>query len=112
MLYFEALLSKLCSRGVPDRDFQNPAGTGFTGLLRGIRPDNPASFCRIFRPEPDFPMPKVFHYSSEKTKGEKNKKETCFKRHLTVLQSPDAEHLHLKFVEKIEQSEEGDISSS
>ena len=29
-------------RGAPDQDFQNPAGTGFTGFFRGVLPDNPA----------------------------------------------------------------------
>ena len=33
------------------------------------------------------------------------------KETLTVLQSPIAEHLHFKFIEKIEQSQEGHISS-
>ena len=35
-------------RDVPDQDFQNPAGTGFTGFLRGISgrnlPDNLAIY--------------------------------------------------------------------
>ena len=39
--------------------------------------------------------------------GDKSRKEICLKRHLAVLQSSDAEHLHLKFIEKMEKSQEG-----
>ena len=61
-------------RGVPDQDFQNPAGTGFTGLFHEIRLDNPVSFCRIIRPEPDFSISKVLRYSSKTTRSDKNEK--------------------------------------
>ena len=56
-------------RGVPDQDFQNPASTRFTGFFHGIRP------------EQDFSMSKVFHYSFEMKNGDKSKEETCLKRH-------------------------------
>ena len=59
-------------RGVPDQDFQNPAGTGFTGYFHRIRPDNPAGFYRIIRPLPDFSVMKKFQDSSEKISSEKN----------------------------------------
>ena len=34
----------IIARGVPDQDFQNPAGTGFTEVFHEIRPNNPVLF--------------------------------------------------------------------
>ena len=56
-------------RGVPDQDFENPAGTAFLGIFHGIRPES------------DFSISKVFHYSSEMKNGDKSKEETCLKSH-------------------------------
>ena len=77
-------------RGVPDQDFQNPAGTGFTGLFHEIRPDNPVSFCRIIRPEPDYLISKFFYHSAKIMRSDENEKIASLKRHLTVFHTPAA----------------------
>ena len=87
---FESCFPNLCyvsHRGVPDQDFQNPAGTVFTGLFHEFWPDNPVSFCRIIRPEPDFSITKVFPCSSKIARCDKNEKMICLKWHVAIFVS-------------------------
>ena len=64
-------------RGVPDQDFQNPAGTGFTGYFHRIRPDYPAGFYRIIRPLPDFSVTKSFKIHPRKYQARRTKRK-CY----------------------------------
>ena len=80
----------LLSRGVPDQDFQNPTGTGFTGIFHEFRPDNPVSFCRIIQPESDFYVSKIFYCSAKIMRSDEEEKIASLKRHLTVLHAPAA----------------------